>query len=399
VQLCVYVTSLIDSLEDDEHNVEYEPLIVQLLASGGSSAGVTTGGGGDTKSMLCENVLATLGAASKIDEAISTDHIEPFLSKSTDKRSTMMPQSLQVKRPQSVDHPLMFGVIPREVYLSQDVPQDSIRYLLITIVTAKNVIFPSVKVFAKPLKGADSRIWHFSKKKVNNSVLLVGDPTDIVYIEVCTESPVDFHRRTCAGFATAPMINLQSGAMGVKPGTFFRPSVVTVEEESSSSCFCFSSTPTTRIVVDVKKMSWDAADGDIVHRQTRVVLFERHAKMIRTIHDFLSRLALTSSPSRAIRWQFSQLLFSFNEKHQMCLDQLCDMWEGIERKLPKEIRSDAAVMDVRFAEFVSRFFAVTSVQDEQQQLSREWGEKVTQTVMFEKQLPEVNRAHVAPMFI
>ncbi|CUG85749.1 Hypothetical protein, putative, partial [Bodo saltans] len=234
VQLCVYVTSLVDSCEDDEQNVEYERLIAALLAQ-------TSLSGEQPKSLISENFLTTFGAASKIGEAMSTDHIEPFLTRATDKRSTLMPSSLQSKKPQSVDNPLMFSIVPQEVFLSQGVPQDSIRYLLITIVTAKNIVLPSVKVFAKPLKGTDTRVWHFSKKKVNNNIFLVGDQSDIVYVEVCTESPNDPSRRTCAGFATSPMINLESGAMGVKAGTFFRPMAVNDFVEESASCFCFSS--------------------------------------------------------------------------------------------------------------------------------------------------------------
>lgn len=405
MQLCVFVMSLVDAheVDDNERTIEYEPLIEAVLTSKPPEAigNVALDELPRSKSLARENILALMGPTKNVADAMRTDHVAPFLHRSSDRRAFMIPQALQTKKPAAAppENVVLCNIVPREVYLQQDTPRDATRYLTITLVTTKNVIMPSVRVYAKPFKvGEDTRVWNFAKKTVRNNVLLAGDKTDILYIEVCMDTKDG--GSVCAGFATHPLGGLQSGAMGVKSGTFFRPAIASTDDrtagEETSSCFCFSSTPSTRIVVDAKHLSWQD-DGDTVQRQSRIVILERHAKITRTIRDFLSRIAQASSPSRALRWQYSQAIFSINEKNRFAMDQLSEMWNAFERTLSKEQRADLTAMDLRFADFVSRTLATINVLDELQ--NDDWGERLREAVLGGKQIPAVTRSEIPPVCI
>lgn len=387
MQSCVYISSLVDAYEIDEgeRSVAYEPLLKALLAES-PPAMLGAAPPADQAAALSRSVLQDNAARSLVDplshieEASATTHIEPFLKKSTAlperRRLALIPQSLQQQGSPSPSGQLVsFDIFVPQVRVSSSlaVPVAATRYLIISTVSATNVVLPGVRVVAKPVEPSEAHVWHFSKKKVRNHVFLAGDPSDTLYVEVCYDTKVDEgngvlkeHTR-CAGFATCSLATLKSGTLAVKHGTFFRrvgvpDAAVDRVADETTGCGCFSSGPSTRISIEVDSVSSSRQAGWSSLGQERIVILERHVDVISRFRELLISTARAeqSSVTRCLRSQITQAAFSVVD-HVALLDLLCECWDRAEKSMKRDQRNDRIFVDQQLSDLLTRVVSLCRV--------------------------------------
>lgn len=375
IQGCAFVATTAASLllPEEPSTALYEPLLNVLVAPSNVPSNAV--------SLFTVNSihrwLLTGGASKRLEAARDTAYVEPFLAKSRNnaeaQRRNFVPPSFFGRDPSKAPTPQVSVSQPqlavpaasaaaasesntarttatvaiREVHLPAEfqAPNTAVKYTIVSVVnTQTTAMLPGVVVPAQPAaKGTTDRVWQFSKKR-RFAALVVAEPNDEIYIEVCVDK-LDANgapeKTYCAGFATIPVANLKSGVYAVRQGTYYRrrgTSAAGDDDKNEGGCLCFGKTPSTRIRIDVDTFPKEYSKLNLFGQ--RMVLLERHAKLA---HAFKNLLLQDDSrhAARTLRKYIVAQGFALIQT-PLFLDVLSECWDSVHSRVTQEKKGPAA---------------------------------------------------------